>query len=131
MADTYETPPHGWTCFHCGETFKQERQARWHFGATATARPGCMLRVDPFEERGFLKLFRREEERAAALEAENEALRGIVEELDDALGEDEDGDEYPDDTPMTVKYGRTTIYALKLGLLRRARALLQGGLDAG
>ena len=69
------------------------------------------------------------QQRVIALEAENARLREIAGELDDALGEDDD--EYPDDTPMTVKYGRTTLYALKLGLLRRARALLQGGPDAG
>lgn len=125
MADTYETPPHGWTCFHCGETFKQERQARWHFGATATARPGCMLRVDPFEERGFLKLFRREEERAAALEAENAALRRELEPLaHEAERYDPPADDGSEDL-LEAWDSRFTI-----GHLRRARALLRGGADA-
>lgn len=32
----YTAPEHGWTCFHCGETFKTPGAARLHFGE----RPG-------------------------------------------------------------------------------------------
>lgn len=40
---TYTPPEHGWTCFHCGETFKTPGAARLHFGelpATAATMPG-------------------------------------------------------------------------------------------
>lgn len=30
--ETYEPPPHGWTCFICGETFRSHWGARLHFG---------------------------------------------------------------------------------------------------
>ena len=29
---TYTPPPNGWTCFHCGVTFIDERKAAKHFG---------------------------------------------------------------------------------------------------
>lgn len=35
--ETYPQPKHGWTCFHCGETFKKYGTARDHFGE----RPEC------------------------------------------------------------------------------------------
>lgn len=34
---TYTPPAHGWTCFHCGETFKTPGTARLHFGETTAA----------------------------------------------------------------------------------------------
>lgn len=40
---TYTPPEHGWTCFHCGETFKTITGARLHFGempGPAAAIPG-------------------------------------------------------------------------------------------
>lgn len=40
-AETYDTPRHGWTCFHCGETFRTEAGARLHFGEKVTGRPVC------------------------------------------------------------------------------------------
>jgi hypothetical protein len=40
-AETYSAPEHGWTCFHCGETFKTYGGARLHFGGYVTARPTC------------------------------------------------------------------------------------------
>jgi len=58
-----------------------------------------------------------------SLEAENVRLREALEPFDDALGEDSDDDQ-PDDLQVTMKYGRTTNYALKLGDLRRARTAL-------
>ena len=39
--DTYQAPEHGWTCFHCGATFKTTRGARMHFGHNVTGRPKC------------------------------------------------------------------------------------------
>jgi hypothetical protein len=68
--DTYERPPHGWTCFHCGETFKTTGGAADHFGAKPTATPGCLVRVQLGDERGLeMALRKAEEERDAALEA--------------------------------------------------------------
>lgn len=61
--DTYETPPHGWTCFHCGETFAPhlagQRAARDHFGAIPDAEPACRIKAG--EERGLLQALRRAE----------------------------------------------------------------------
>lgn len=41
-AETYNSPAHGWTCFHCGETFWTEAGARLHFGEAVTGRPYCV-----------------------------------------------------------------------------------------
>jgi hypothetical protein len=62
---TYERPPHGWTCFHCGETFTTEGSARVHFGAEPSATPGCVLKVRLGAERGLLMALRDAEERIA------------------------------------------------------------------
>lgn len=47
-ADTYEAPPHGWTCFHCGDTFSPDfagqRAARNHFGADPGAEAACRIK---------------------------------------------------------------------------------------
>ncbi|MEE8059407.1 MAG: hypothetical protein V3T17_16460 [Pseudomonadales bacterium] len=37
MTATYKFPAHGWTCFHCGETFTAVGAARDHFGADPMA----------------------------------------------------------------------------------------------
>lgn len=71
-ADTYHAPEHGWTCWHCGETFKTVRTARDHFGGSIDAEPGCMIRVQAGEERGLLMALR-------AVEAENARLRNDIE----------------------------------------------------
>jgi hypothetical protein len=60
-ADTYTPPAHGWTCFHCGETFHAVGAARDHFGAHETATPGCVLRVRLGAERGLLMELRKVE----------------------------------------------------------------------
>ena len=57
--DTYEMPMHGWTCFHCGETFKTPGGARDHFGSEPLAEPGCKIKAG--EERGLLMALRRAE----------------------------------------------------------------------
>jgi hypothetical protein len=48
-ADTYQTPEHGWVCFHCGEhfpgNFAGARAAQEHFGAPPDGIPGCRLRM--------------------------------------------------------------------------------------
>lgn len=45
--ETYDAPRHGWTCFHCGSTFKTEAGARLHFGETVTAPPVCQAAETP------------------------------------------------------------------------------------
>jgi hypothetical protein len=47
-----------------------------------------------------------------------EALEPFVE----SLGEDDD--DFPDETPVIMKYGRTTYYALRMGHLRRAASAI-------
>lgn len=44
MTDTYQAPVHGWTCFHCGETFRSAKAAREHFGPTPDWSPKCIER---------------------------------------------------------------------------------------
>lgn len=59
--ETYAKPAHGWTCFHCGETFTTFGSARDHFGATPNAEPGCLIKVRLGEERGLLMALRKAE----------------------------------------------------------------------
>jgi len=61
MTDTYTKPEHGWTCFHCGETFTTLGSARDHFGATPVSEPGCVLKVNLGGERGLLMALRKTE----------------------------------------------------------------------
>jgi hypothetical protein len=65
MADTYPHPPHGWTCFHCGETFTAEGAARDHFGFDCSRDPACRIKVG--EERGLVMALRRAEEEIGRL----------------------------------------------------------------
>lgn len=37
----YDAPKHGWTCFHCGQTFKTIDGAELHFGKDVKGRPVC------------------------------------------------------------------------------------------
>jgi hypothetical protein len=59
MSETYQMPAHGWTCFHCGETFKTPGGARDHFGFDPSSEPGCRIKVGA--ERGLLKALRKAE----------------------------------------------------------------------
>ena len=63
--ETYIRPPHGWTCFHCGDTFTTVGLARFHFGFDPSRDPACRIKVG--EERGLVMALRR-------AEAENERL---------------------------------------------------------
>ena len=58
MADgeTYPMPEHGWTCFHCGETFTTPGQARNHFGFDPSCDPACRIKLG--EERGLVRQLR-------------------------------------------------------------------------
>lgn len=65
----YMKPEHGWTCFHCGETFTTPGGARDHFGADPLCTPGCQIKVG--EERGLLMALRRAEAELARYRAED------------------------------------------------------------
>jgi hypothetical protein len=70
--ETYPRPKHGWTCFHCGETFRTPGEAAAHFGAAPDATPGCLLKVQLGEERGLLAALRKAEAEIKQLRAQNE-----------------------------------------------------------
>ena len=59
MSNTYKQPKHGWTCFHCGETFKKYGVARDHFGNSIDGLAGCQIKAG--EERGLLMALRKAE----------------------------------------------------------------------
>ena len=56
---TYKQPKHGWTCFHCGETFKKFGAAKDHFGESVDGSAGCQIKAG--EERGLLMALRKAE----------------------------------------------------------------------
>lgn len=58
-ADTYAAPAHGWTCFHCGETFTTPGAARNHFGFEPSADPACRIKLGA--ERGLVMALRKAE----------------------------------------------------------------------
>lgn len=68
----YYAPEHGWTCFHCGETFTTAGSAADHFGAAPDATPGCLIRVQYGDERGLQMDLRKAEARIKELEADIE-----------------------------------------------------------
>lgn len=74
--DAYEKPPHGWTCFHCGETFTTPGAARDHFGFDPSDDPGCRIKAGA--ERGLLMALRKAEKELA------EAWRAIHDESTEA-----------------------------------------------
>jgi hypothetical protein len=39
--DTYPMPEHGWTCFHCGQTFHNPGSAEEHFGEHPRSVAAC------------------------------------------------------------------------------------------
>lgn len=59
----FKKPDHGWTCFHCGETFTTYGTARDHFGFEPSAEPGCRIKLGA--ERGLLMALRRAEKDSA------------------------------------------------------------------
>lgn len=61
--DGYTAPEHGWTCFHCGETFTTPGSARDHFGFEPSADPACRIKVGA--ERGLVMELRKAEQAAA------------------------------------------------------------------
>jgi regulator of replication initiation timing len=51
-----------WRCFHCDEIFDTPGGARDHFGAAQGDTPGCLLKVQLGDERGWLMELRKEQE---------------------------------------------------------------------
>ena len=47
-SDTYTPPPRGWTCFHCGETFRTREAATVHFGRSPSEPAGCTIDVEDY-----------------------------------------------------------------------------------
>jgi len=61
--ETYPKPPHGWTCFHCGETFTTQGAARDHFGFEPSSDPACRIKLGA--ERGLVMALRKAEQEIA------------------------------------------------------------------
>ena len=74
-------PAHGWTCFHCGETFKDEAMARDHFGARAEQKPGCVIKVERGGERGLLHALREAEDLVARHMEEDSDIHRLMRQL--------------------------------------------------
>lgn len=68
-ADTYPVPEHGWTCFHCCESFTTPGDARDHFGGEPGGLTGCEIKAG--EERGLLMALRKAEDELARYRAED------------------------------------------------------------
>ena len=58
-AATYPMPEHGWTCFHCGETFTTPGAAKNHFGFDPSRDPACRIKLGA--ERGLVMALRKAE----------------------------------------------------------------------
>lgn len=74
MSDTYPMPEHGWTCFHCGETFTTYVTAREHFGTKPSSEAACIIRVSLGGERGLLRALRDAEDELATYRDEDTQL---------------------------------------------------------
>lgn len=81
---TYSAPLHGWTCFHCGETFNvaayksfhaAETAAREHFGPTPEWDPVCIDRAKHGNDELLNRTRDAELRLESALEARDEADR--------------------------------------------------------
>ena len=57
VAETFNWPEHGITCFHCGEVCLTPKQARLHFGTDISEEPGCLLKLRE-GDKGLLALVR-------------------------------------------------------------------------
>jgi hypothetical protein len=73
VVGTYPRPRHGWTCFHCGDTFTTPGAAQLHFGHTPMDDPACRIKAG--EEYGLLIALRK-------IEKDYEALIDRMHELD-------------------------------------------------
>jgi hypothetical protein len=86
---TYYPPPNGWTCFHCGETFRTVGAARDHFGFDCSRDPACRIKVG--EERGLVMALRRAEAEnmrmPEALHSENGDAMDALRRVQSQIGE--------------------------------------------
>lgn len=89
--DTYPSPAHGWTCFHCGETFMHQNAARLHFGASIYDDPKCQIsahRLRAMETE--LRRYREEDtelhRQIARMESDHQQARRSAEETGYARG---------------------------------------------
>lgn len=73
QSDTYPKPAHGWTCFHCGETFMTPGGARDHFGVSPASDLACRIKIG--DERGLIMALRKAEAELCHIAAENYALQ--------------------------------------------------------
>jgi hypothetical protein len=65
--DSEGNPVHGWTCFHCTETFKTIGEARDHFGYDSDEKPACLIKAG--QERGLVMALRQaQKERDSAMQ---------------------------------------------------------------
>ena len=71
-SETYSQPKHGWTCFHCGDTFTTVGSARDHFGLDCSSQPACKIKAGG--ERGLLMALRKAEFEIARHMSEDTAL---------------------------------------------------------
>lgn len=76
--DLYPKPEHGWTCFHCGETFTTPGSAKDHFGFDPSCEPACRIKAGG--EKGLLMALRRLESEllATQLQLHSESSAGMV-----------------------------------------------------
>lgn len=81
MGDSYPQPQDGWTCYFCGERFTTPGAAEDHFGPLPSAKPGCMVKVQAGDERGWLMEIRKAETRSMALRSEVRSLELRLREL--------------------------------------------------
>lgn len=63
LLETYQTPPHGWTCFHCGETFTSIGKAKDHFGEEPIDTPICIIAAEWGGLPGYIRDLQSELER--------------------------------------------------------------------
>lgn len=71
--DSYPMPAHGWTCFHCGETFTKPGSAADHFGDDPSQRPGCVMKLAN-GDRGLIMELRKAVRQGQRLADRNENL---------------------------------------------------------
>jgi hypothetical protein len=69
VKDVFPPPAHGWTCFHCDETFCIVALAMDHFGVDQGAEPACKIKVG--DERNLVSRIRDLEAQLARYRAED------------------------------------------------------------
>ena len=87
----YRNPSHGWTCYHCGETFTVPGLALDHFGSPLSE-AGCQIKAG--HERNLLHTLREMEDQLARYRAEDSdtdrAMHAMQAEHDRALRREEE-----------------------------------------